>query len=63
VLRHTPGATYIYTDWHEDAWQVGVNVREEVASRMGLTNAIIAQQLAAGFEGAPVTTFWRATAT
>jgi multidrug efflux pump subunit AcrB len=58
VLRHTPGATYIYTDWHEDAWQVGVNVREEVASRMGLTNAIIAQQLAAGFEGAPVTTFW-----
>jgi outer membrane protein TolC len=58
VLRHTPGATYIYTDWHEDAWQVGVNVREEVANRMGLTNAIIAQQLAAGFEGAPVTTFW-----
>jgi multidrug efflux pump subunit AcrB/outer membrane protein TolC len=58
VLRHTPGATYIYTDWHEDAWQVGVNVREEVANRMGFTNAIIAQQLAAGFEGAPVTTFW-----
>jgi multidrug efflux pump subunit AcrB/outer membrane protein TolC len=58
VLRHTPGATYIHTDWHEDAWQVGVNVREEVANRMGLTNGVIAQQLAAGFEGAPVTTFW-----
>ena len=58
VLRHTAGATYIYTDWHEDAWQVGINVREEVANRMGLTNAVIAQQLAAGFEGAPVTTFW-----
>jgi multidrug efflux pump subunit AcrB/outer membrane protein TolC len=58
VLRHTPGAIYIHTDWHEDAWQVGVNVREEVANRMGLTNAGIAQQLAAGFEGAPVTTFW-----
>jgi multidrug efflux pump subunit AcrB len=37
---------------------VGVNVREEVANRMGLTNAAIAQQLAAGFEGAPMTTFW-----
>jgi outer membrane protein TolC len=58
ILQHTPGATYIHTDWHEDAWQVGVNVREEVANRMGLTNGVIAQQLAAGFEGAPVTTFW-----
>ena len=58
VFRHTPGATYIHTDWHEEAWQVGVNVREEVANRMGLTNATIAQQLAAGFEGAPMTTFW-----
>jgi multidrug efflux pump subunit AcrB/outer membrane protein TolC len=58
VLRHTPWATYVHTDWHEDAWQVGINVREEVANRMGLTNASIAQQLAVGFEGAPVTTFW-----
>jgi multidrug efflux pump subunit AcrB len=58
IFRHTPGATYIHTDWHEDAWQVGMNVREEVANRMGLTNGAIAQQLAAGFEGAPVTTFW-----
>jgi len=58
VLEHTPGATYIHTDWHEDAWQMGVNVREEVANRLGLTNAAISQQLAVGFEGAPVTTFW-----
>jgi multidrug efflux pump subunit AcrB/outer membrane protein TolC len=58
LLRHTPGAIYIHTDWHEDAWQAGLNVREEVANRMGLTNGAIAQQLAAGFEGAPVTTFW-----
>ena len=58
VFRHTEGATYVHTDWHEDAWQVGVNVREEVANRMGLTNGAIAQQLAVGFEGAPVTTLW-----
>jgi multidrug efflux pump subunit AcrB/outer membrane protein TolC len=58
VLRHTPGAIYIHTDWHEDAWQVGMKVREEQANRMGLTNAGIAQQLAVGFEGAPMTTFW-----
>ena len=58
IFRHTLGAIYIHTDWHEDALQMGVNVREEVANRMGLTNASIAQQLAAGFEGAPLTTFW-----
>jgi multidrug efflux pump subunit AcrB/outer membrane protein TolC len=58
ILRHTRGATYIHTDWHEDAWQVGVNVREEVANRLGLTNASIAQQLAGNIEGAPMTTFW-----
>jgi multidrug efflux pump subunit AcrB len=58
VLLHTPGATYIHTDWHEDAWQLGVNVRQEEANRLGLTNASIAQQLAGGFEGAPLTTYW-----
>jgi multidrug efflux pump subunit AcrB/outer membrane protein TolC len=58
ILEHTPGATYVHTDWHEDAWQMGVNVRQEVANRLGLTNAAISQQLAVGFEGAPVTTFW-----
>ena len=58
VLRHTPGASYIHTDWHEDAWQVRMNVRQEVASRLGLTNATIAEQLAGGFEGAPMTTYW-----
>jgi outer membrane protein TolC len=58
VLRHTQGATYIYTDWHEDAPQLNVNVRQEMAGRLGLTNAAIAQQLAGGFEGAPMTTYW-----
>lgn len=58
VLEHTPGATYIHTDWHEEAWQMRVNVREEVANRLGLTNAVIAQQLAGGLEGAPMTTYW-----
>jgi len=58
ILRHTPGATYIHTDWHEDALQMGVNVRQEVANRLGLTNAAIAQQLAGSFEGAPMTTYW-----
>jgi outer membrane protein TolC len=58
TLRHTPGAIYIHTDWHEDEWQMKVNLREEMANRMGLNDANIAQQLGGAFEGAPVTTAW-----
>ena len=58
VLRHTPGATYIHTDWHEEVLEAGVHVREEVANRLGLSNQMISQELAAGFEGLPATTAW-----
>lgn len=58
ILRHTPGATYIHSDWHEDQWLANVNVNDPIANRQGLTNSAIAQQIAAGFEGAPVTTYW-----
>ena len=58
VLRHTPGATYINTDWHEEVLEAGVHVREEVANRLGLSNQMISRELAAGFEGLPATTAW-----
>jgi multidrug efflux pump subunit AcrB/outer membrane protein TolC len=58
ILRHTPGATYINTDWHEEVLEAGVHVREEVANRLGLSNQMIARELAAGFEGLPATTAW-----
>ena len=58
ILRHTQGATYIRTDWRQDEWQMRVNLREEVANRMGLTDSAVAQQLGGGFEGAPVSTIW-----
>jgi len=58
LLHEVPGAIYIHNDWREDTYRLKVNVREEVANRLGLTNANIARQLAGGFEGAPVTTYW-----
>jgi multidrug efflux pump subunit AcrB/outer membrane protein TolC len=58
ILRHTPGATYINTDWHEEALEAGVRVRDEVANRLGLTNQLIAEELATGFDGLPATTAW-----
>jgi multidrug efflux pump subunit AcrB/outer membrane protein TolC len=58
IFNHTPGAIYTHTDWHEEQMLAGVDLREEVANRLGLTNATIANQLAAGFDGETVTTFW-----
>ena len=48
----------MHSDWREDAYRLKVNLREEVANRLGFTNATIGQVLAGGFEGEPVTTYW-----
>jgi multidrug efflux pump subunit AcrB/outer membrane protein TolC len=58
VLARTPGALDVHSDWREDAYRLKVNVREAVANRLGFTNAGIGQELAAGFDGEPVTTYW-----
>jgi multidrug efflux pump subunit AcrB/outer membrane protein TolC len=58
VLSRAPGALDVHNDWREDAYRLKVNVRQEVANRLGFTNAGIGQELAGGFDGAPVTTYW-----
>ncbi|MBI4891324.1 MAG: efflux RND transporter permease subunit [Acidobacteria bacterium] len=58
ILQQTPGAQYVFQDFHEDALDLSVQVDEEVANRLGLSNWSIALQLGGGFSGLPVTTFW-----
>jgi multidrug efflux pump subunit AcrB/outer membrane protein TolC len=58
ILNHTPGAIYVHTDWHEDQMLAGVDMRQEVANRLGFTNATIANELAGSFDGETVSTFW-----
>jgi outer membrane protein TolC len=58
ILNHTQGTIYIHTDWHEDQMLAGVNLRQEVANRLGFTNTTIANELAGSFDGDTVSTFW-----
>ncbi len=58
LLERTPGSLDVHSDWREDAYRLKVNLRDEVANRLGFTNANIGQELAGGFEGDPVTTYW-----
>lgn len=58
ILRRTPGAEYVFQDFHEDAPELALRVNEEVANRLGFSNSMLALQMAGGFSGLPVTTFW-----
>lgn len=58
LLERTPGSLDVHSDWREDAYRLKVDVREEVANRLGFTNANIGRELAGGFEGESVTTYW-----
>jgi len=58
ILERTPGSAYVHTDWRDDELGLAVRIKDEVAARLGITESDIAAQLAAGFQGAPVSTFW-----
>jgi multidrug efflux pump subunit AcrB len=61
ILEDTPGSVFVDGDFHEDRYGVKIDVDGEVANRLGFANVSIAQQIAGGFEGAPVSTFWEGT--
>ncbi|MCC7339473.1 MAG: efflux RND transporter permease subunit [Bryobacterales bacterium] len=58
ILRDQEGSIYVHNDYRNDAMQLRVDVKEEIANRLGISNDSIARQLAGAFEGAPVTTYW-----
>ncbi len=58
VFERIPGSAYVHTDWRDAEFGLAVHLKDEVAGRLGITDADVAAHLAAGFEGAPVSTFW-----
>ena len=58
ILQSTPGAEFVYPDFHEDRYLVEVDTDPEVANRLGVSDSVISMLLAGAFSGAPVTTFW-----
>ncbi len=58
ILRGIPGSQFVHTDHFNESPFVNVLVNPELANRLGLSHMNIAQILAGGLDGAPVTTFW-----
>jgi len=58
ILKQTPGTNFVRTTFQQDYLSIQVTPNDEVTNRLGLTSTGIAQTLAGGFKGAPVSTLW-----
>ncbi|HEU4335503.1 MAG TPA: efflux RND transporter permease subunit, partial [Candidatus Eisenbacteria bacterium] len=58
ILDSIPGSANVSTDTRENQFGIRVEVDDNVANRVGLSNEGISDALAGSFVGAPVSTFW-----
>jgi len=58
ILRGIPGSEYVHRDWRDDPYELKVNLDNELANRLGFSNASVGRSLAAGFDGVIVSTYW-----
>jgi multidrug efflux pump subunit AcrB/outer membrane protein TolC len=58
ILENTGKVQYAYRDYFNDSYMVDVKVNDELANRLGITDASVSQTLAGAFDGAAVSTFW-----
>ncbi|KAF0220277.1 MAG: acriflavin resistance [Geobacteraceae bacterium] len=58
ILEGVSNAQYVFRDYFNDSYMVDVKVNDELANRLGITDASVSQTMAGAFDGAAVSTFW-----
>jgi multidrug efflux pump subunit AcrB/outer membrane protein TolC len=58
ILEGVANTQYVHRDYFNDSYRVDVKVNDELANRLGLTDASVSQTLSGAFDGAVVSTFW-----
>ncbi len=58
ILEGVPNAQYVFRDYFNDSYMMDVKVNDELANRLGITDASVSQTLAGAFDGAAVSTLW-----
>ena len=58
IVRAVPFSLYVHRDYFNDSYMVDIDVNNELANRLGLTNGAVSQELSGAFDGQPVGTFW-----
>ena len=58
ILKKAKGTNWVRTNYEDDYIGVRLVIKEDVASRLGITNEIITQTLGAGLKGFAVSQMW-----
>jgi len=58
ILNDTEGTNWIRTSYQDDYYGVKVDLKDDKANRLGITNALVSQTLGAGLKGFPVSTLY-----
>ncbi|MCE5333054.1 MAG: efflux RND transporter permease subunit [Desulfobacteraceae bacterium] len=58
ILLDVPFSEYVHHDYYNDSCMIDVNVDEELANRLGISNASVSKLVAGAFDGGPAGTFW-----
>jgi multidrug efflux pump subunit AcrB len=58
ILEKTPGTNWVRNDFEADYFGIGVQMKDDVASRLGVSNTTVTQTLGAEVKGYPVSTLW-----
>ncbi len=58
IFAAVPFSQFVHQDYYNDSALVDINVNNELANRLGISDASVSRLLAGAFDGAPVSTFW-----
>lgn len=58
IVSAVPYAQFVHQDYFNDTAMVDVNVNNELANRLGITEQSVSRMLNGAFDGGPVDTFW-----
>ncbi|WDT70690.1 MAG: efflux RND transporter permease subunit [Candidatus Manganitrophus sp.] len=58
IVSAVPYAQFVHQDYYNDIAMVDVNVNNELANRLGITEESVSRMLYGAFDGGPVSTFW-----
>lgn len=58
ILENVSFSQFVHRDYLNDSYRVDVKVEDELANRLGITEASVSNALSGAFDGAAVSTFW-----
>lgn len=58
IFSAVPFSQFVHQDYYNDSYMVDVNVNNELANRLGITDSSVSRLLAGAFDGGPASTFW-----